>query len=238
MRQRFSDTPAMFIQSSGNRVSLDAGPARPVCYTQSFSVVGQVSGMARVQRLLPWCSPPAIARFIVTIVVNTVNRVFWGRLWSHVLVKVEKGSHPTVADSNSASSVVAVTRKLLVGASLDHARPSAVFGGIVQVVRRVSGTTARLMVSVAKHCAAYVHFFSAFASAEPASAVAMNTNERHHRQFSIDVASLVFDSMRQLGRLVRRHDSTPIKLDCERAESVNHDRLGSFHCATHGSVVQ
>jgi len=38
-----------------------------------------------------------------------------------------------------------------------------------------------------------------------------------------------FKAIVKFGRIIRRHDSTPDKLDCDRAESVHNNCFGSFH---------
>lgn len=232
MCQCFGNTPTMLIKSSGNCVSLDAGPDRPVCYAQSFSVVGQVASFARVQYLLPLCCPSAVARFVIAVIVNTVNRVFRGWFRSHILVKGEKGIAPTVADGNAATSVITVPRIIDVCASLDHASPSAMFRREVQPID-FTGTAARLMAAIAKHCASYINFVSAFALAEPASSLTAKSGKRYDCQFSVDVASLVFNVLRQWSRMTRRHDSTPCKLCCVRSAG----RLQSSGCSHYYALL-
>lgn len=238
VRQRFSDTPTLLIQSSGNRVALDAGSARPVCEAQSLSVVGQVSGMAGVQRLLPWRGPSAVARFIVAIVVDAINRVLGRRLRSHVLVEVEKGVAPAIADGDATSAPFAKTRVLGIGASLNQTRPGAMLSSVIQSVGFVITTSARLMAAIAKPCSSRIHFVSALAVAAPVRIFTAKPTKSYDSQFSVYVACLVFNVLGQWNRIARSHLTFLDNDWVVRAESVNHDRLGSFHCATHGSVVQ
>lgn len=111
---------------------------------------------------------------------------------------------------------------------------------VANFVRSLFAATAGTNSSIAQSTPAHNGFFSAFAAAVPActfQSLEIATSVTQNGKLSVSIASLIFDVRPQLARIVRRHSSTPDKLDCVRAESVHHDCLGSFHCTKQGRLV-
>ena len=72
------------------------------------------------------CSPLAIARFIVAVIVYSVNRQsVWAR--SHIKIKILKTILPSVTYPYTTASVISVMLVLWIPASLSHAGPNIVF---------------------------------------------------------------------------------------------------------------
>jgi len=80
-----------------------------------------------VKRLLAFCSPSAISRFVRAIVINPVNR-HAGRPITHVGIKGFERIAPFIANVNASASVVLPIWSIRIGASLDHVSPSVVHG--------------------------------------------------------------------------------------------------------------
>ena len=75
-------------------------------------------------------------------------------------------------------------------------------------------------------------FCAAFASKQPVgSSLATKTTSgiADCREIAELLPSDVFEVGTACSRITRRHDSTPLKLDCDRAEPVHNNCLGSFH---------
>jgi len=73
------------------------------------------------------CSPKAVVRGIVTAIVTTLNTVFGGRAFTHILQ--EKGEViPSGANRDSASTVPIIRSVIRVVASSSHPLPYDIFG--------------------------------------------------------------------------------------------------------------
>ncbi len=85
------------------------------------------SSLATIPSLLVLCSPSAIGRLVIAVIVDAVNRhAFWAR--SHVGNKLSEAVLPFVAHGNPAPAVVWIPLVALVKAARFHVRPDAVFG--------------------------------------------------------------------------------------------------------------
>lgn len=85
-------------------------------------------------------SPPAVAFFVVAIVVFPIERLS-GRSFPHVGKEVYEGT-PLLANRDAATAVVSVTRGFRIAASLDHLFPS-VIDRRVPLAMYLARTTAR-----------------------------------------------------------------------------------------------
>lgn len=118
------------VKSLGDAVAWLFRSLSPFSDGLGFSVNGQSTGFFHalgVALLLAISSPSAISRFVVPIVVDTVNRdtVSFG-FGSHVGDEVLKHL-PTVTDSDASTSVVFPISSSGVGTSIPHIRPASVF---------------------------------------------------------------------------------------------------------------
>ena len=98
----------------------------PLLDGQCFAVVGDAAVSPRVARLNIGRHPTTVARFIVTVVVNSVKRVVEAWPWADIFQKGHKGITPTLADFYAASAVKVIARSGGIGASLDHVRPNGI----------------------------------------------------------------------------------------------------------------
>lgn len=156
--------------------------AIPLSHRECFPVMGNVAVVAFIVALLLYCCPAAVFRSVVSVAVDSVNRVLRARSRSHVFIKGDNRIFPPLANSDSPSSVAWVIWSRLFVAPAVHGLPCVIFWRISQ---------------------------------------------------SVAVTSPI-----AFGRLTRSHLKLLQSFMVVRAESVNHDRLGSFHCAIHGMVVQ
>jgi hypothetical protein len=81
----------------------------------------------RIVELLFVSCPTAIAGLVVSVTANAVNRVFRGRLRTHIRKEVLKTRPPTFADFDALCPVVFVTDVFGARASFLHCAPCAVF---------------------------------------------------------------------------------------------------------------
>ena len=87
-----------------------------------------------VGKLFNLGGPFAVARLIITIVVNPVKR-HAHRPWSHILGKCNNGVKPLRADGYPATTVVLPILIVGIGAAADHVRPGSVFRCVAHAVR-------------------------------------------------------------------------------------------------------
>lgn len=96
----------------------------------SYTVNSFKSGHTSVRRLFSLCSPTTIRRLVVSISVNSIDRVFGRRLFTHILNKVNKsclGIVPSIANFDTPSTInmkVVIVRIL---APLSHCSPRIIF---------------------------------------------------------------------------------------------------------------
>lgn len=86
-----------------------------------------------VSSLRDCCSPSTVARFVVTVRVNSIKRCFW---WPNTNIS-EKGSKvsPPFADSYTRSAILTVAPARAIRAALNHACPRGVCARLVHAVR-------------------------------------------------------------------------------------------------------
>lgn len=120
----------------------------------------------------PGC-PAAIFRLVVAVVVNSVDRVLAGRPRPHVRVEALEGVQPSLANSDSAPSVLRESRPCRPQASGLHVDPRSVFRALGSGVRGHQPppkAAATLLFSFTKIVAASWALSTAVAFAAPADA--------------------------------------------------------------------
>lgn len=99
----------------------------PLSKALYLSIVFYQSIISFISTLFLGCSPTAIPRSIISIVINSINRIFWRRFFTHILKEVSKRITPAVTYLYSASPVITVSCAFLVIASLFHVNPRQIF---------------------------------------------------------------------------------------------------------------
>lgn len=100
-----------------------AGTPYPSGNRKRFAAECQWFGRRLVGALFKAGGPPAILRFVVSVVVDSVEAMRWCRSLSHVSKEVFKAVLPAVADGNSSTAVPSKACVLLVRAPLSHHLP-------------------------------------------------------------------------------------------------------------------
>ena len=100
---------------------------RPFSYTQRLTAVREPSRYAAILHLLSLRRPPYVARFVMAVVLNAIELVFWTWFWTNVREKGCERLRPFVAHSDSTTAVMFKSRSVRIGAALLRVTPSAVF---------------------------------------------------------------------------------------------------------------
>lgn len=118
---------AFFSGQFVDRASLYSKKLAPILNTKAFVAYGDNSVGSRISGLLFTGGPAAIFRFIISIIVNSVNRVSprWSR--SHIRIKALKAFQPPFADCDPAPAPEMVARVVFVVAPILHSGPCAMF---------------------------------------------------------------------------------------------------------------
>jgi len=96
-------------------------PSRPGLTVKRDKVIASC-----IVRLLSWCSPSAVTWFVISVYVDSVNRVFSRRLAPHVRDEIfERSPFLTVGDSSRPISCVTDVSRIV--APLAHLTPCSVF---------------------------------------------------------------------------------------------------------------
>jgi hypothetical protein len=99
----------------------------PLSNAQGFTIMSNHLGCAFISRLFFAGYPSAIVRFIVAIIVNSVNAVGWTRARAHVLKKCLERFSPPIANHYTSATIIVkahATRKM---ASPSHSNPNSKF---------------------------------------------------------------------------------------------------------------
>lgn len=118
--------------------------------------------------------PTAIFRRVITVIINTVNRISWRWSFPHVFKKIWERMPPTLAHFYSTTAVFIPTRTIDIFSSINNAAPS-----IIKLVARFpmcfmnfaihirQETTTRACVAINEFCGLNDYFFPTIATAQP-----------------------------------------------------------------------
>jgi hypothetical protein len=227
-RKHFLRRPA-FCQTSAESTMRYAESSCPLSQAQRFPIVCQHSSFTSVLRLLKFCSPSTIAWFVVSVIVNTINSCIWRWFRSHVCDEVIEADFPSFAKRYASVCVQVFVFVVGVATSL-HFLPRCVLGCLVSTSSTCSSASARLCASFAKFSSSHNSCIPTLTEALPSGIARPSVaRELDHCEFGVNIPRFIFGARGQLDRIIRRHSSTPFQLDCDRAESVHHDCLGSFY---------
>lgn len=112
-------------------VVANMGIRSKACQRHLHAVVLHVVRPAPIVRLLRFCGPSAVTRFVVSSVVDSVNRVTnrWSR--TNVLQESRERLTPCITHRNSTASVVAIGGITWIVTALFHALPCVPLVGLV-----------------------------------------------------------------------------------------------------------
>jgi hypothetical protein len=254
MFDNLTNSPTL-LASIVNRAVGDSEFFCPSTNTQDYVTMSKHGRAFTVVHLLLWGSPAAVRRpafhkafravsaRIVSFAVNAIYRVYNTRLCAHIIQKVDERLSPTFANCYSFSTINFIATLAGAITSIVHFPPGSVLWRLFSLATISASpgamATAGNLVALPKNRTADYDCFATLATTHPVRPLPLPFfGNFHNGQLAVFIASLVFSVWRQLDRITRRHDSTPIKLDCDRAESVHNNRLGSFYCISYGRQIQ
>lgn len=114
---------ALLTGTSKNSVGVDSVPFHMTRLAISYTVNSEKLGRRGVSYLLGLVSPSTVLGSVVTVIVNSVNRVFGGWLKPHVFDKIAEPNtffKPPVTNFNAPTAVIIVVIVLGVVTTLSH----------------------------------------------------------------------------------------------------------------------
>lgn len=111
---------------------VNLAPAKVSQFTSfvTRSIYRHPSGRSRISRLLYSGGPSAISRLVVSVWVDSINRVLWGGLRPHVALKGPK-VHPRITHRDTPSSVVLPLLEIRIETPSFHPKPRAIKGRFI-----------------------------------------------------------------------------------------------------------
>lgn len=113
--------------------------------------MGQPLSSAAVLTLQKFCRPATVARFVIAVVVDAVERMFRRRRFAHVGVEGFERIKPAVANYNASRSVITVCRGSGIKASLPHILPDDVRSRFLKSLAVRSAVPATIASATAVH---------------------------------------------------------------------------------------
>lgn len=171
--------------------------------------------LSSVAGLLLNGGPAAIARFVVAIVIDSINLAFQAWSFAHVLKKPLKGLSPRIADGNASSAIVFISGCVWIFTPPNHRPPGMIFRGTGPAVTyAASAGNFGPKASAASLCAS-LYFIpeagrlckgvvSAVANALPYNqAVLIAASKGNNNKFSEPLPAKVNNSVVKLGEIKR-----------------------------------
>lgn len=177
--------PSEFVNPCVDIWRGDTNPRGPFRDGQRFSVERQVRIGASVGILLPSRRPYAVFWLVVSVVVDSFNRMIFGRPFSHVGKKVGESfvASPSVKNTDSSAAISVEVLSVWIRAALNHCLPYRIDRMFVQSVLRVvlnNGTSTRGRKPFSEIPAGNKSFCSAIAFAHPKVFASFVTNSFVH----------------------------------------------------------
>jgi len=220
------------LQSHSQRMVLDANLSSPRPEAKGFAIERNQSCFACILALREGICPAAVVRFVVSFVVDAVDRCLWERPGAHVFQEVEKRLSPADAYSNSSPTVVFVIAAIRVVASLLHSVPHAVYGATRVPTSASASASTRGGGAPAEIASGDGRSVAALAFAEPVD-LRLDKSKRNNCKATVGVTRFIFGQRRQFRRIALRHDSSPKQVNCVRAGRVVTNPFGSMYFNRH-----
>ena len=196
-RQRILSRPT--VRQSPTQAALrDSRYSRPFGQGVGFAAAYKNPVCVRVVGLFYRRCPSAIARLIVPISIDAIQRVTSSGTRPHIGIEVVKGFSPAGAHLNPPSAIIMIFRAVVIVASLVHRAPGVIFGRFNHAVflGRFTTTTPATSdrINLAKKSRAYVGFcLPALALTKPLRIVdRVLTHIAQHGQSAERLAGQVF----------------------------------------------
>lgn len=136
--QRLFDGPSAHDHAMPKCPRADSLSSRPISTSQDQSVMDQPAVIAAIRHLFFLSGPSNIARLIVAVIIDAINRVRWGWLGSNVRQERFERRLPFVAHSDASSAVVRPLVRPWIQASRLNRRPSDIFSTLPGLSRSVT----------------------------------------------------------------------------------------------------
>ena len=106
---------------------LDSSSQRPVCQAEGFSIMRQQNVAPLISSLFATRCPSAISGFVISIIVDAVNRMLEARSWTHIGYEILERIFPSGTHSDSTAAVSGEVERIRIKAPSLHQAPNAVF---------------------------------------------------------------------------------------------------------------
>lgn len=189
----------------------------PRTNVQRFSVVRYPTVLSHIRTLLHWRGPAAVARFVVPVIVNTVNSCLWKRFRSHVGIKSRERLSPLVANYNSSSSVVVIIGVVFVVTASFHFLPSPVLSASDHPACALAVAPTGNSSATAQVTACDFSEIPAFALTEPEQLPALFASDLDDSQSPVGFPAFVFRPRGKLLRIGVSHVNRPFRFALVRA---------------------
>lgn len=124
-----------FADTHMSNIGVKSDIPTPFCVRFSHAVDSDPVRSGRVKLLFLSRCPTTIARFIISIIIYTVNRVFWGWSWPHIFIKILKAVLPSLANLNPSPTVSTPSYMRGIFTPVFHAPPYCINRGVRHPVR-------------------------------------------------------------------------------------------------------
>lgn len=168
----------------------------PINKKLSFTIEGKPNTTAPISRLLFLRRPIAVLRSVTQIIISALNRVRLTRTFAHVSKEIFK-VFPTLANSNSATTVFRIMRIGRIGTSAKHLAPNFIkkcTALSVSCVHRLRPfnlqTTATSGVSASQAVRDRCCRTTAIAVAKPSTSTAVSHNNKSVKPLTSDIAKI------------------------------------------------
>ncbi len=164
----------------------------PVLNALSFAVDSAEQAITSIINLFFRSGPSAVAGFIITIVVATINGVITGWFKSHIIEEVNKGFEPPVTNRDTSAAPFGIGGVFQITAPRNQALPCVIFRGPALAMRNHSlhiETAAGSNAKFLKVVASAVGHLPAVALANPKCFSPVDGTAPNNNQTSVAVAT-------------------------------------------------
>jgi hypothetical protein len=229
--QRLFGRPA-FIQTCVNGVPGYTDFVGPFSNAFSGSVICYEAGVATVARLLRWCCPTTVLWTIVTVSVDTVNRMRWRWLQTHILKEVFEGK-PSFAYCDPSPTIQRIIRGIMAAAPTQHTTPCAVFWRMFHAVTTGCTATASSAASIPECSPPDRLCYATVTPTQPVRHPIFGVRMKaQNRPCPKPLSGKVYEIGAAVGRVVSSHSSLLSRFGWTGPARRLRLRVGSFHYST------
>ena len=168
------DVPSKFVDALVNNTPIERVFTCPISQRFRFAAPRDQDRIAVIVGLLNRCRPTNIARLVIPVVVDAIDRVFTARPRSHISQEVHEVVAPRRGHLDAAAAIVLPRRIVWITAALFCVMPSSIYGSAAHAVRLTTRpglfsteTPAANDAAFTKHRPRSGHFPPAITSTQP-----------------------------------------------------------------------